>query len=128
MADPIDNMPPDLLQKCISPLPQRQAAQTAAVSKICKHAWSTRELDFNDLDYGEYLTPVATRTLQRYEAENLKVVSFRIWSATVEHEVARDLIRRALNLGARHLTIYVGPTVIGKFIVPEDVLVTPQPI
>ncbi|KAG6409431.1 hypothetical protein SASPL_127470 [Salvia splendens] len=123
---PIEKMPTHLLQNIQGALDQKEAGRTALVSKLCKLAWWTMStLDFNDMDYGDSLTGVATRVLDRYKDENLRVGSFRLWSHTINHNDARNLIRDAINLGARDLAICVGPVGTEKLVLPEEVLGSP---
>ncbi|KAG6388143.1 hypothetical protein SASPL_153342 [Salvia splendens] len=118
-----DKLSKDVMQHCQSTLTEKEAARIAAVSKTCYHAWATLAMvDFNDQDHGDYIAEVATRMVTRYEAENLKLDSFRLWSAEIDRGLAKNLIERALKLGASEIAIYVGDDAHGKFNLPTTVL------
>ncbi|KAL3650308.1 hypothetical protein CASFOL_006711 [Castilleja foliolosa] len=105
-------LPEPIIHHIQSFLTEKEAAQTAILSKSWRSAWLTRpNLDFSIPKRGKHkYFKLVEKTIQRYEQSNLKIESLRLCnqsrSVRVDFEVfANDLIMRALKIGATHLSV-----------------------
>ncbi|XP_057771857.1 F-box/LRR-repeat protein At3g59190-like [Salvia miltiorrhiza] len=107
-------LPEEIIQHIQSLLhEEEEAARTSLLSKSWHGAWCTRP----NLSFDQYMFwnrvdefPVFTKkTMRRYEDLNLKIKSFRLtmMEEYEDHSLARELILKAIELGATDLTIEI---------------------
>ncbi|KAL8515516.1 hypothetical protein ACS0TY_014271 [Phlomoides rotata] len=109
-----------IIQHIQSFLSGRMAARTTLLSKSWYTAWLTRpNLDFdqnnflgkfNDHEDVSRFWGFMNKTVQRYEDSNLKIESLRLWmydwfTSYYEQTVAREVIIKAIKMGAIDLCI-----------------------
>ncbi|XP_057771859.1 putative F-box/LRR-repeat protein At4g00320 [Salvia miltiorrhiza] len=111
-ADGESKLPEEIIQHIQSLMSERDAALTTLLSKSWHGAWCTRpNLYFDPLPFRHRMDefPIfARKSMQRYEDLNLKIKSFKLWvEGDDDSDLARELILKAIKLGATDLTIDV---------------------
>ncbi|XP_057771856.1 putative F-box/LRR-repeat protein At3g44080 [Salvia miltiorrhiza] len=111
-ADGESKLPDEIIQHIQSLMSERDAARTTLLSKSWHGAWCTRPnlcLDPFTFRYRMDEFPIfARKSMQRYEDSNLKIKSFKLWvEGDDDSDLARELILKAIKLGATDLTIDV---------------------
>ncbi|KAH6808787.1 hypothetical protein C2S51_026570 [Perilla frutescens var. frutescens] len=123
--------PEAIIQRIQSLLNTKQAAQTALISTSWYRAWSTRpNLDFDERRHfrrrsGVGFSDFAMKTMQRYEDLKLRIGSFRLEMLGAEphdQSLARELIVKAMKLGADDLNVGFVTAYPTSFVLPEEVL------
>ncbi|XP_047969134.1 uncharacterized protein LOC125212890 [Salvia hispanica] len=122
-----DDIPDDIIHHIQSFLDGRQAARTAVLLKSWHRAWCTRpDLHFRDQDFRYPLIDFpdfAINTLQRYEDLQLKIYTFRLEMVVIEdHELATELIVKAIKLGAAELKLQIRSSGQTLFTLPNELL------
>ncbi|XP_057795466.1 F-box/LRR-repeat protein At3g59200-like [Salvia miltiorrhiza] len=138
-----DKLPQEIIQHIQSLLLEKEAARTSLLSKSWHGAWTTRpNLSFDQSKFRNCVDefPIFTKkTMQRCQDLNLNIKSFkltisskkktmqsskpRIEKGNDDSELARELILRAIKLGATDLTIELPFSEARRFFVlPDEVL------
>ncbi|KAH6808790.1 hypothetical protein C2S51_026573 [Perilla frutescens var. frutescens] len=124
-------LPAEIIHHIQSFLNVREAARTCTLFKSWYDAWCTRpNIDFNQCDFrlrsngdpkfqitDKSFSEFTKKTMQKYEDLNLKITTFRLqlesqlypWENIFSHannELVKELIVKAMNLGAIDLKIY----------------------
>ncbi|XP_057773741.1 uncharacterized protein LOC130993037 [Salvia miltiorrhiza] len=116
------HLPADVIQCIQSLLTAKEAARTTLLSKSWYGAWATTpNLSFDEYELRERLPQLAKKTLQRYEHLNLNIQSFSL-QMYGEHSLARELISKAMELGATDLKILVEDNNTVSFVLPDKVV------
>ncbi|XP_057771910.1 F-box/LRR-repeat protein At5g02910-like [Salvia miltiorrhiza] len=116
------HLPGDIIQCIQSLLTPKEAARTSLVSKSWYGAWATTpNLRFFEYESRKWFPQFTKKTLQRYEDLNLKIQSFGLFMYQ-KHSLARELILKAIELGAADLRIYVAEDNHAPFVLPDEVL------
>ncbi|KAH6756160.1 hypothetical protein C2S53_004259 [Perilla frutescens var. hirtella] len=119
------SLPPEIIGHIQSFMNGKEAARTTVLSKSLYNAWSKRpNLDFDDRDFGHHsFSEFTKKTMQRYEDLNLKIVCFklRIKYRYCDASLAKELIVRAIKLGAFDLNIEIYNPYSRPFVLPDEV-------
>ncbi|XP_057771858.1 putative F-box/LRR-repeat protein At5g41840 [Salvia miltiorrhiza] len=109
-------------------LHERDAAQTSLLSKSWHDAWTTRlNLTFDQYKFRNRVNefPIFTRKImQRYEDLNRNIKSFKLlMKGNDDSDLARELILKAIKLGATDLTLQFSISDTNRcFVLPDEVL------
>ncbi|XP_057771860.1 putative F-box/LRR-repeat protein At3g18150 [Salvia miltiorrhiza] len=111
---------------------ERDAARTSLLSKSWHGAWTTHpNLSFDQSMFWNRMDefPIFTKkTIQRYEDLIPNIKSFKLWMSMKGNDypdLARELILKAIKLGATDLTIQIslaGVMTRSRFVLPDEVL------